>query len=176
MLAFLETTTYNEKGNKILSDNQPESAIRDYALSGKVLQLATNDKNGLPWVCHVWYAVTFEPDRIYFTSNIVRNHSQHIEQNPNVAAGILAATPDQLGDRVRGLSVQGTARIVPSSDLDKALEVFVNRWPAAAGTLTAEAIRSEEIPNRLYEIVVQEWILHDEVNFPGDPRQELVGR
>ena len=148
---------------------QTES-LRNAVDKGKVMQLATLNE-GTPWLCHVWYVVDWAENRLLFTSNTIRNHSRHIAHDNRVAGAILSQELASLGQRVLGVTFTGLASIVPDSKLDSSLNLFLARWPTDA--LVASKIRSEAIPNRLYEVRVRLWVLHDEVNFPDRPRFEL---
>jgi hypothetical protein len=124
----------------------------------------------------MWYKAVFGPDRIYFTSNISRNHSKYITDNPTVAGAILNMDLDALGQKVQGVVFTGHAQMCPQERLRDALDSFIGRWPNSESALNYDAITSEESPNRLYEVTIDEWILHDEVHdAPGGPRYVLPG-
>ncbi|MCA9355098.1 pyridoxamine 5'-phosphate oxidase family protein [Candidatus Kaiserbacteria bacterium] len=143
--------------------------LKEYVVNGKVLQLATITEGG-PWVCHVWYVADWDNDRLLFTSRTTRNHSVHIEYDHRVAGGILDMELTSLGQSVRGVSFTGSARVVPLSDLLGSIYKFSKRWPAA--DLAHAAIANGSTNIRLYEININKWVLHDEVNMPSDPRFE----
>ena len=143
--------------------------LRDYVESAKVMQLATLTKDG-PWICHVWYVADWTKDRLLFTSRTTRNHSIHIERDQRVAGGILDMQLKSLGQPVRGISFTGKARVVPLQDLVNSISIFCSRWPIT--DLTQAAIVNGSTNTRVYEILIDKWVLHDEVNFPSDPRFE----
>lgn len=152
-----------------MSDQTYLKALRDLVNAGKVMQLATIDGES-PWLCHVWYAVDWPRNSLLFTSNIIRNHSKHIEKNSRVAGAILAQELTSLGQKVQGVTFTGNASAVSNDQLDHVLPIFLARWPTDA--LEASKIKSGLIPNKLYRVTVDLWILHDELNFPDSPRFE----
>lgn len=154
-----------------MNDSQKTRILKEYVDGGKVMQLATLD-GASPSVCHVWYVLDWSENRLLFTSNVARNHSQHVASNPNTAGGILNMDLKELGQKVQGVTFAGTARIVPNSDLDESLRIFLSRWPNAG--LKADEIKNHETPNRLYEVLVSRWVLHDEINLSDGPRFELA--
>lgn len=145
--------------------------LKEYVDNARVMQLATVSDNG-PWVCHVWYAVDWSKDRLLFTSRTIRTHSAHIALNDRVAGGILDMQLSALGQPVQGVTFTGSARIVSLLELASSLHLFCKRWPAA--DLAHAAIASGATNSRLYEVLVDKWVLHDEVNLRSDPRFELV--
>jgi uncharacterized protein YhbP (UPF0306 family) len=147
-----------------------DQLIREYVEAGKVMQLATVGEEG-PWMCHVWYALDWSGQRLLFTSRTIRTHSRHLESDGRVAGGILNALPNALGEPVQGVTFTGIGRVVRISELAQSLVLFCKRWPAA--NLVHAAIENGSTNSRLYEVLVDRWILHDEVNSPNDPRFEL---
>jgi hypothetical protein len=71
---------------------------------------------------------------------------------------------------VRGVALTGSAREVPQGLFPVIAQGFIARWPRAAEALTPVSADPRSTPSRLYEIAVAEWVLFDEVNFPGSPR------
>jgi Pyridoxamine 5'-phosphate oxidase len=135
------------------------------------MQVATLDAAGFPALCHVWFHAVFVPDRLYFMSRPERNHSVNIRADCRVAAGMTLSVPEGLGRPVRGVTLTGTAEQVPDSQFRQAADGFVARWPAAAQALRpADGDDPASAPSRIYRIDVAEWVLFDEVNFPGRPR------
>jgi hypothetical protein len=150
--------------------------LRDYVNGGKLLQLATLTPAGTPTMCNVWYAPAWEPDRLYFTSRHDRLHSTQLRANASVAGAIVAIPLEGLGQKVRGVTFTARATELPPGDLTTPLAVFLNRWPAAANSLSAELIESGQTPSRLYELHVTEWVLFDEIHYPEQPRRVIGPR
>ena len=61
-----------------------------YVSAGKAMQLATLDPQGDPYVCNLWFASSFEPDRLYFISRPTRAHCENLRRDPRVAGAVLA--------------------------------------------------------------------------------------
>lgn len=141
--------------------------------AGRLMQLATLGSDGTPAICHVWYAHTFAPDRLYYISRYSRKHSLNIKGNPTVAGGIVPAVPSGLGDQVQGISFLGEVCELSVSASARPLVAFLKRWPRAKEAITINRLRDEVTQTRLYEVRVSEWVLFDEVNFPDEPRRVL---
>jgi uncharacterized protein YhbP (UPF0306 family) len=161
------------KERREMSDDR--ELLEEYIDEGKLMQLATRDNDG-PWMCNVWYAHRFAPDRIYFISSVARHHSQQIRDDGAVAGTIMHEQLEQLGQKVRGVTFRGHATELPTEGIDEAIAHFLARWPTASGGIDAKLLAAGETPIRLYEISVREWVLFDEVNFPDQPRRDIVAR
>ena len=98
--------------------NEPDERplLRNYVSDGKLMQLATISASGAPWLTHCWYAADSELNLI-FMSKADRRHSTDIRGNERVAGGIIAITLDGLGQKVRGVSFEGTAEQVDEGQL-----------------------------------------------------------
>ncbi|MDF5756123.1 pyridoxamine 5'-phosphate oxidase family protein [Spongiactinospora sp. TRM90649] len=148
----------------------PRALLEEYVSGGKVMQLATLT-GGMPRVCTVWYQAAFRPDRLRWISRHDREHSRAIATDPNVAGVIVTIPLDTLGQNVRGVSFTGLARELPVVGADAEVHAFTERWPAAAAALDAMPTG----PTRLYEVVVEAWVVFDEEHFPppANPRQPV---
>ena len=91
-----------------------------------------------------------------------------------IKSAALRGEPGQLGERVRGITATGTAREVPPGLAPMIAQTFVARWPRAAQALTPRTPDLASTSSRLYEIVVVDWVLFDEVNFPEQPRVPIA--
>ena len=150
-----------------------KSQIAEYLEAGKVLHLATVS-NGVPWLCHVWYAPGPTEWTIVFTSNRARRHSQEINVSPRIAGGVVAIPLDGLGQRIRGLSFEGLASEAAGDSIVTAYETYARRWPRVREMFSAKDIQLSATAMRMYVIDLQRIVLFDEVNYPSNPRQELV--
>jgi uncharacterized protein YhbP (UPF0306 family) len=150
--------------------------VEEYVSAGMLMQVATLDADGAPAVCSVWYAAAFRPDLLRFISRPERRHSANIRDRARVAGAVVAGPLDGLGQAVRGVSFTGQACELPRAGVDGALAGFLGRWPAAAPLISPAGLRDGTTRPRLYEARVAEWVLFDEVNFPGEPRQVVPGR
>ncbi len=64
--------------------------LEAYVHMGKVMQLATLDEHGDPYVNNLWFADAFSPDRLYFISRPTRVHCENVRQRGRVAGAVLA--------------------------------------------------------------------------------------
>ena len=141
--------------------------------AGKVMQLATLDAAGAPTVCNVWYASAFAPDRLWFISRHTRLHSANIRTDGRVAGAIVAIELDELGQAVQGVTFSGVAQELPTTGIDAQIEAYLARWPKATGAIDPERLATGKTHHRVYEIVIDGWILFDEEHFPSDPRRPV---
>ncbi|MEO7195961.1 MAG: pyridoxamine 5'-phosphate oxidase family protein [Pseudonocardiaceae bacterium] len=147
--------------------------LEHYVQAGKLMQLASLNSDGSPVVCNVWYDAHFAPDVLRFISRSSRQHSQNIRIDGRVAGGIMAISLEGLGQAVRGVTFTGVARELPTCGFDREVVAFVARWPRAEAALHPEKLAHDEIPTRLYQVTVAEWVLFDEANFPEQPRRVM---
>ncbi len=147
--------------------------LRDYVRAGKAMQLATIDEHGHPYVNNLWFASSFAPDRLYFISRPTRLHSDNIRRRPRVAGAVLAIALDGLGQPVRGVTFTGTAAELATTGVDGPVGVYLSRWPAAGAAIDPQRLAAGQTHHRIYEIVVDGWVLYDEENFRADPRQPV---
>ncbi|CUU53744.1 Pyridoxamine 5'-phosphate oxidase [Parafrankia irregularis] len=146
---------------------------RNYVRDGKVMQIATLAESGEPVVCNLWYASSFDPDRLLFISRPDRAHCRNIRADRRVAGAVLTIELDGLGQEVQGVSFAGTARQVPDESAPALLPIYHGRWPAGSELANRELMRADANAHRLYEIQIHRWILFDEVNHPDDPRRVI---
>jgi uncharacterized protein YhbP (UPF0306 family) len=139
------------------------------------MQLSTIAPDGRPNICHVWYNPSFSPDAIYFISREDRHHSANIRSRPGVAGAIIVNVPEGLGSKVQGVTFTGSAEELSLAYIGTALDSFLSRWPNARDAITLDKLNRAETQMRLYQIIVEQWILFDEVNFPGEPRRTIAG-
>lgn len=153
----------------------PDAAelLRAYVRQGSVVQVATSATNGDPWMAHCWYAAT-DALSLIFMSRIGRRHSKDILSNPRVSCGILAIPLEGLGQKVRGVVLEGSAHMVEAAELPAAYETYRARWPQVEQMAPLDALADPDGENRLWRIEPQTYVLFDEENFPGDPRREMT--
>src|SRR4051794_2035766 len=106
--------------------------LESYVRTGKVMQLATLDADGSPYVSNLWFASGFAPDRLWFISRPARAHCDNIRARPRVAGSILAIALDEVGQAVRGVTFRGTAAELPVVGIDGPISAYAGRWPSAA--------------------------------------------
>lgn len=139
--------------------------LKKHISGGRVMQIATaNDKH--PWICTVYY-VEDELTNLYWLSLPSRRHSQEIEQNSNVAATIAV----NLDQPVVGVQIEGEADIVDDRDVVKSvMKRYVAKY--GVGKDFYDNFTSGKSQHKLYQLTPKSMVLFDEINFPGDPRQE----
>ncbi len=146
--------------------------------AGKALQLATLGADGAPAVCNLWFASSFEPDRLFFISRPARAHCENLRRDPRVAGAVLAIQLDDPGSTAaRGVQFAGRAVELPTTGIDEQIAVYAGRWPATANAIDPGRLERGEAHHRVYQIDVTDWVLYDEANFGKDPRQpvQVVG-
>lgn len=147
--------------------------IDGYLAKGKLLHLATIS-NGIPWLCHVWYAQGPWPNSLVFTSNRSRRHSIEIASGSNVAGGIVAIDLEGLGQKVQGVSFEGRASEASREMMTEAYEAYASRWPRVRTMFSSRDIETGATNMRMYVVRLVRLVFFDEINFPDDPRKELV--
>jgi len=137
------------------------------------MHLATSDGDQ-PWLAHVWYASNSVLE-LFFLSNRGRRHSGELERNARVAGGMVAL-PELvgLGQTVRGVTFAGVAGELDDEELVEGYHVYADRWPQVETLVPLSDMRTGVSPMRIYRVVVQEYVLFDELRFPGSPRQRLT--
>lgn len=149
------------------------SLLEEYVGRGKVMQLATLTGDGSPVVCNLFFAATLTPDRLYFISRPTRDHCANIRADARVAGAILAIDVEGVGQAVRGVTFTATAVELPTTGIDAKARVYADRWPAASNAIDPARLASGAAHHRVYELMVAGWVLYDEENFAGQPRQPV---
>jgi uncharacterized protein YhbP (UPF0306 family) len=147
--------------------------LREFVAGGTVLQIGTSS----PWGNHCWYAADKDL-RLVLVSKETRRHSREFLIDPRVAGSILHEIPiygpgHGPGEKVRGVYFEGTIERLEREHLDWAFDLYQQRWRDAPALPTLEHIASPDNPDRMWLITPRAFVLFDEVNFDGDPRQEL---
>lgn len=142
--------------------------IVEYMEKTWMLQVATA-KNNQPWVCTVHYAFDDELN-LYWISKPSTRHSQEVQENEKVAGAIVL--PHALGDKVRGLQIEGTATAVTDPDeIRTALNHYSRRFGMSEERVNA--IVNGTDGHNCYKLSPSLLVLFDTLNFPDNPRQEL---
>jgi hypothetical protein len=158
-----------------MANSSPRHVLESGVAQARVMQVATLMESGAAVTCQVWFQANFQPDRLYFISRRDRQHSINIRRDARVSAGVPFDVPQELGDRVRGVTLTGNAREVPQVLFPVIAQGFIRRWPRAVEALTPRTADPASTPSRLYEIAVLDWVLFDEMHFPAQPRVVLDG-
>lgn len=105
-----------------------ESAPRQRALAfleaHHVLTLATQGSEG-PWAAAVFYAS--RGFTLYFLSASTTRHARNLAGAPRVAGTIQEDVSDWLA--VRGIQLEGTARLLAGEEAEEARRIFGRRFP-----------------------------------------------
>lgn len=145
--------------------------IEEYISEAKLMQIATS-KDNKPWVATVWF-VSDESLNLYFLSRESRRHSLELKQNQNVAGTIVIPHIIGSGQKVRGVQFEGIAERCNEAEIEKIHKIYMEKFP------TAESVQKGTTQNlnataKFYTVHPKLMILFDEVNFPNQPRRELV--
>ncbi len=148
-----------------------QALYRNYLKDIKLMQLATCADNQ-PWLCNVWYVID-KNDKIYWMSRETRRHSQEIVKNPKVSCTFHKCFNEGLGQKGQAVIIAGNARQIPANEITKPYQLYLDRYPALADLQSLEASIDGSGHHKFYEIIPNEIIWWDEVNFPDDPRQKV---
>lgn len=129
------------------------------------MQVATSMGNQ-PWVCSVYF-VADKDHNLYWLSFPSRRHSQEIEKNQNVAVALAV----KLDKPVVGLQAEGRAQVVNDKEVIKQImKKYVAKY--GAGKDFYDNFVAGKNQHVLYKFTPKQYVLFDELNFVGDPRQQ----
>lgn len=118
-------------------------------LNVSTLTLATTDPEGNPHAAPVYFVVDDDVN-LYFFSEVKSQHSQHVAQNPKVAAAIYPECEGWRG--IKGLQLRGAARLVESAqEWDSAWARYQVKFPFV------RALKAVVAKNQLY-VFIPSWI------------------
>jgi len=121
-----------------------------------------------PWSATVFFACDAKLN-IYFFSREKRRHSEEIKQNNHVSGAIAREHTLAFDEKHRGVQFEGTCALVSTEELEDAYACYEARFPKVT-----RIHRKEDAPKELYKITVKRFVLFDTLNFPDDPRKEIV--
>ena len=111
--------------------------------------LATAGPGG-PWAAAVFYASDADLN-LYFVTDPGTRHGGNLRDDARVAGAIHADVSDW--NDVRGLQLEGTARMVPDAGRAAALEIYLRKFPEVRRLCEAPANDAEcQIGSRLARI------------------------
>lgn len=143
-----------------------QELAKQYIQERMVMQLATINGAGQPWLCTVHY-VTGTDFSMYWVSLDSRRHSQDIAQNPKAAVAVVVKAPEH---PVVGIQMEGKAeKIEDKSAITKAMRLYSSRHHLPPEIY--EMANSEKGPARVYKFTPRMIVLFSEVDFPDNPRQ-----
>lgn len=147
---------------------QANALLKKYLQQQYMMQLATV-AGTQPWCCTVYY-VTDSSYAVYWASLPTRRHSQELKSHNQVAATIPVKFIN--GEKVIGIQLQGMAEEVPLSPSIKPIaETYATKFHRDAQWV--DDFTAGKTAHKLYKLTPSLFVLFDEVNFPGEPRQEL---
>ena len=113
-----------------------------------------------PWAASVFF-VADDALRLYFVSSGSSRHGENMLANSRAAATINRDHDNWL--TIRGLQLEGQVGVVPASDRDRALSLYLDKFPAIAGLRDAPSSEQErKIVDRLmaadFYCLVPDWL------------------
>jgi nitroimidazol reductase NimA-like FMN-containing flavoprotein (pyridoxamine 5'-phosphate oxidase superfamily) len=125
-------------------------AHADFLTLQRVAQVATADARGVPHVVPVCLVV--EAGRLYFASGKTGRKIENLRANPQVA--VSADEYAESWDRLRGVVVQGTARVHARNGtfrrIRRRLYAKYLQYPAQAAIGDRDSVVVEVTPRRVY--------------------------
>lgn len=144
--------------------------VKTYLASTQLMQISTSS-NDQPWTATVYFA--FDSNlNIYWLSRSDRRHSLDIEKNPKVSGAI--AKLHTYGEKVRGVQFEGVAEKLKGNDATQSLEIYYSRYNKARDRVKNILVGAVGETVVIYKVKPTKFVLFDEVNFPENPRQEIV--
>ncbi len=152
-------------------ESNVKERILDYLKEAKLMSLATS-KNNKPWSCNAWFVVD-DKWNIYFISRKGRRHSIELKENPHVAGTIVKPHVKGSGEKVQGVQFEGTCAECPKDVILKIYNLYKQKFPLAEN-IPENILLDPEAIFTYYQIKPSSIVLFDEINFPNEPRQELI--
>lgn len=119
------------------------------------LMVIATCQNNQPWVATVFYS--YDDDlHFYFLSRLHRRHSQEILKNKKVAMAI-ADRHFNLGDKVKGIQIEGTCQALSGEDAKHAFAHYKKRFPQAEKIMEEDALTREEASFAENEVIHRIW-------------------
>ncbi len=142
--------------------------VAKYLNEQHMMQIATS-VDGQPWCCTVYY-VHDDQRNLYWASFPTRRHSQEIASNPNVAIAI--PIRHTKGEKVIGIQVEGTAEMLQPDESNRLIvEAYARKFGRDQDWV--EDFTAGKNKHQLYKFTPNNFVLFDDVNFPGSPRVTL---
>lgn len=153
-----------------MSNASLHDRITDYLSARNVLNLATTDERG-PWAAPVFFAD--DSFRLYFVSNPQSRHGAAIGKGARIAGAITEDHSDWT--KIQGVQVEGDCYPIPQAEQEKALAVFLGKYPFAAAFLkpTGPLYHKAGSKVRFYQLDITETWLTDNTRGFGH-REHLV--
>ena len=149
-----------------------EKLYRNYLKDVKLMQLATCENNQ-PWLCNVWF-VNDDNNNIYWISRETREHSKQIKNNSNVACTFHKWFEEGLGQKGQALVISGQAEKLAGNVCEGPYDLYSKSYPKVLEFQTKKAFLNDEGHHFFYKVTPKRIVWFDEINFPEDPRQEVL--
>lgn len=142
--------------------------IDTYLPKQHMMQLATCI-DGKPWNCTVYYV--HDKDRsLYWASLPTRRHSREIAENPDVA--ITIPIKHAKGEKVVGIQAEGRAELVQPNESNRPIvQAYADKFRRDEAWVNDFTAGKNQ--HQLYKFTPRNFVLFDDVNFPGNPRITL---
>ncbi len=143
-------------------------AVRPY-LEGLELLVVASSHQDQPW-CAMVYFVYDEDLNFYFFSRVNRRHSEEIARNPKASIS-LARQIYKMGDASKGIQAQGLCKQLASSEVERVLGLYLERFPQAANFLHLDAIRAGTSIERIWQFTPEMIKVYDVDKYAHDGRE-----
>ncbi len=145
-----------------------KEVLKEILENEKVMVIATSF-NEKPWISPVIYSWDGN-NKFYFLSRITTRHAENILKNKNVAISIY---PKELRP-LRGIQMEGKARILKGKENFKALRVYIKKFPKARDRLPyLKEILKERKEFSFFEFEVEKIYLLSEEHFGWGKRVDV---
>lgn len=152
-----------------MNDSQKiESLIREYIQENFLMQLATVDESQ-PWITTLHYAEDRDLN-LYWISSVGTRHSQELQKNNRIAAAIVKPHTEE--EDPRGIQLEGVAEEIIGNASRATLLEYAKKFGTTRKKL--DYFIKGEGGNIFYKLKPTKFYLYDEVNFPDNPKQELI--
>lgn len=146
---------------------QASDLIKTHLKDKKMMQIASVSGDQ-PWICTVYF-VADEEQNLYWLSLPSRRHSIEIKSNSKVAV----AVPVEFDQPVIGLQSEGEATKVNNAEIIKnIMKLYVDKY--GQGKDFYDNFLAGKNQHALYRFTPKSYVLFDEKNFSGNPRQEWL--
>lgn len=130
------------------------NTINPYLEKVTLMVIATCQDNQ-PWLATVFYC--YDNDlHLYFLSRLHRRHSQEILRNQKIAVAI-ADKHFNLGDKVKGIQIEGTCRALSEEDAKRAFTWYKKRFPQAEKIMEEDALTRKETSFAGNDVIHRIW-------------------
>ncbi|MEK7084759.1 MAG: pyridoxamine 5'-phosphate oxidase family protein [Patescibacteria group bacterium] len=151
-------------------ENEPlKEIIKGFLGEYKNMTVATCVKD-VPWAATLFFAYD-EALNLYFVSDSRTRHAQ--DMAANAKAAVVINPNNQEHGKIRGLQMEGTAKMLHGADMISAFAIYMKRHPVIKNLVSsAEKLISGNV--RIYQIQPTRIYFIDEARFGKGGRQEIT--